>query len=260
MRTIKKYFLQILLIGSLINLNFAVAQDKKKFELGLQYSSNFGQTGFVNHGGNLQLLFSKDRNIWFGIQSFGSLTPTSVRYQMSDPFVSETTFLSEKKSKIVQQYHGLIVQYRLNPFFFLNINFIAGINYGGIGNIGLIDKIEPNPDPSPLGNYTEGNEINHPLNNAGFNKINSFFSSYKQVAPMLGLALDWRLGRGFAFRFQITNYDITKTQKKSESISNNFEIIVDDKKNLVSYSYEKASYIPVEFSAGILFKMGKKKY
>ena len=144
--------------------------------------------------------------------------------------------------------------------FFLNINFIAGINYGGIGNIGLIDKIEPNPDPSPLGNYSEGYDLKQPINFSGYNKINSFFSSYKQVAPMLGLALDWRLGRGFAFRFQITNYDITKTQKKSESISNNFEIIVDDKKNLVSYTYEKASYIPVEFSAGILFKMGKKKY
>jgi hypothetical protein len=229
------------------------AQDKYRFELGIHYSSNFGQTGFNNNGGNLQFLYAQDRNLGFGIQSFFSIIPTSIKYQVTNPFNTEIIPLSTKSSYIFQQYHGAFAQYKFLPFFFLNVNLIVGINYGGIGNIGLFDKLDP-AAKGPLGDFSEDE-----INLSTYNKLNSLFVSKGQLSPMLAIAVDWKLGRRFAFRFQATNYDISQTSKNDYRIYNNFEISLDDRKNLVSSKYDRISYFPIEFSAGLLFKIGKKK-
>jgi len=246
--------ISILLLALLSNRVNLIAQDKYRFEFGIQYSSNFGQTGFSNNGGNLQFTWAKDRNLGFGIQSFFSVIPTSIKYQITNPFNTDITPLSTKSSYTFQQYHGAFVQYKFLPFFFFNFNIIAGLNYGGIGNIGLIDKLDP-AGKEPLGDYSE-NEIS--LMN--FNKLNSLFVSEGKLTPMLAIAIDWKLSRSFAFRFQATNYDISQTSKNDFRLYNNFEISVDDENNLVSSKYDRIAYFPLEFSAGLLFKIGKKKY
>jgi hypothetical protein len=251
--------ISILLLALLSNRVNLIAQDKYRFEFGIQYSSNFGQTGFSNNGGNLQFTWAKDRNLGFGIQSFFSVIPTSITYQINYvPFYISLSLLppppTTKTSYTFQQYHGAFVQYKFLPFFFFNFNIIVGLNYGGTGNIGLIDKLDP-AAKMPLGDLSE-NEISQ----NSYNKLNSLFVTEANLVPMLAIAIDWKLGGRFAFRFQATNYDISQTSKNDFRLYNNFEILVDDENNLVLTKYDRITYFPLEFSAGLLFKIGKKKY
>ena len=243
----------VVVFALLANNGCLKAQDKYRFELGIQYSSNFGQTGFNNNGGSLQFLYAQDRNLGFGSQSFFSVIPTSIKYQITNPFNTEIIPVSTKSSYIFQQYHGAFAQYKFLPFFFLNFNLIVGINYGGIGNIGLVDKLDP-AAKGPLGDFSE-----EEVSAITYNKLNSLFVSKGQLSPMLAVAVDWKLGRQLSFSFQATNYDISQTSKNDYRVYNNFEISLDDRKNLVSSKYDRISYFPLEFSAGLLFKIGKKK-
>lgn len=254
MKTIKCFkAITVFVIALLANKGCVIAQDKYRLELGIQYSSNFGKTGFINNGGNLQFLYAQDRNLGFGIHSFFSVIPTSIKYQETNPINNEIIPVSTKSSYIFQQYHGAFAQYKFLPFFFLNFNLIVGINYGGIGNIGLIDKLDPT-EKGPLGDFSEDE-----IKVSTYNKLNSLFVSKRQLSPMLAIAVDWKLGRRFAFRFQATNYDISQTSKNDYRVYNNFEISLDERKNLVSTKYDRISYFPLEFSAGLLFKISKKK-